>query len=257
MPASGSGAQSGAVPLMAAVVTAAPFNVAYIPGAAQTTILPTIDAMAQINMALEFLGPGGAIYVPSGTYGAGSTATTLSSRQIGAVNSPKELGQTIIFGGAVSFVALPALSGQPAFVFGSSTVTIGTPTFYDLGLGTVTSNLYPVTLLGPGTPYTVPIDLVSPALSGQVIMTDDLGNMLAGTISSSTGTSLTLTSTAEDLAFGTQLVSGATVFQPITVGAAIRRTQVRRVKADPPVARICPPVGESLVPGSEACSCRP
>ena len=41
------------------------------------------------------------------------------------------------------------------------------------------------------------------------------------------------------------------------VGAAIRRTQVRRVKADPPVARICPPVGESLVPGSEACSCRP
>src|ERR1700722_15633253 len=73
-----SGVVGAAAPLTAAVVTAPPFNAPFIPGSAQGTIQPTLDAMPAIQAALNAVGPGGAIYIPSGTYGYKSTVTTMS-----------------------------------------------------------------------------------------------------------------------------------------------------------------------------------
>jgi hypothetical protein len=224
-PASGQGSQAGTgVPLMAAVVTAAPFNTPYIPGNAQPLIMPTQNAMPAIQNALTFLGPGGAIYIPSGTYGVGSQVTTIVSKTVGGVNT-KNLGQTIIFGGAVSFVALPTIGATPAFEFLAGVTTIGTPTFYDLGSGTASVTGSPINLTGVGSTYVISVTgVVQQITAGSVIITDSQGNLLAGTVTHGSYTpptgSLTVVSTGEASASGT-IGAGATAIQPVTTFFAV------------------------------------
>jgi hypothetical protein len=172
-----------AVPQIAVVVTAPPFSAPSIVSGAQGLIAPAVDAMGAIQAALNAAGPGGAISIPSGTYGVASTAQTVNGSVAGPLGSSgTPNGQTIIFGGEVSFVAL---ADVPAFSLGAGTVTIGTPTFYDNVL--TTAAVSGVTIDGL-TSYTIPLSgAANPnwANSAYALVSDTLGNQLFGLITAS------------------------------------------------------------------------
>jgi len=184
-----------AIPMTAAVVTASPFNTPVIVGGAQGLIAPAQDAMPSIQAALNAVGPGGAIYVPSGTYGVKTPATTLNGNLPSPLGQPGggpgplsgPLGQTIIFGGAVNFVAL---ADTPALVLTDGCVTIGAPKSWDVTFATsAASGAMQQTIAGLGAYQVNNVAQVQPdwATNGQfATVADSFGTVLAGLITAAT-----------------------------------------------------------------------